>query len=29
MGPKALAEKIIYFIEHPEQIKEMGDEATS
>lgn len=25
--PKALAEKIIYFIEHPEQIKEMGDES--
>ncbi|PKH80051.1 glycosyltransferase family 4 protein [Psychrobacter sp. 4Bb] len=25
--PKALAEKMIYFIEHPEQIKEMGDES--
>jgi glycosyltransferase involved in cell wall biosynthesis len=26
-NPKALAEKMIYFIEHPEQIKEMGDES--
>lgn len=26
-NPQALAEKIIYFIEHPEQIKKMGDES--
>ena len=26
-NPKALAEKMIYFIEHPEQIKKMGDES--
>ena len=26
-NPKALAEKMIYFIEHPERIKEMGDES--
>lgn len=26
-NPKALAEKMIYFIEHPEQIKIMGDES--
>lgn len=26
-NPKALADKMIYFIEHPEQIKAMGDES--
>ncbi|MHA3083454.1 glycosyltransferase family 4 protein [Acinetobacter sp. ANC 5383] len=26
-NPQALAEKMIYFIEHPEQIKKMGDES--
>lgn len=26
-NPQALAEKMIYFIEHPEKIKEMGDES--
>ena len=26
-NPEALAEKMIYFIEHPEQVKKMGDES--
>ena len=26
-NPEALAEKIIYFIEHPQQVKKMGDES--